>query len=533
MNAVHWLRTRQEKSELYYWLSIVSYDEDDHSFSNRVYLIYLFIFFSIWLFAVLTYFAKGGAAILNLINADEPTHAAVFLEILILGGWNLLALWQSLKRCPILFSEQDAAWLCQTPVNRRTVVMRWFFLPWLKSAVPFWLLTVIIGFSVAEITMAGSLGTNSISGYFVYGFRAWMNIIPIQLALFSLQWIFGVLRLQKDIERKWLIFPIMFFAFLIIGILLAYVAGYVINPLARFSHNLILLIRAGFDGNNLILCAVVNWLSAFLSIAVLYWISNSFSLTRAAQETKEIEKINEMSQLGFTSYANELKTRQKLGVSHVPSRIPKSKGVGILIWKDIMQSNRNWNIQSIFDWIVISMLPMVLVFIPDVGNLVFSIAFWSIQLGKLSVKRLRNDLSCWQIIRQLPISNRKFILFELSPPYFKSLFFCMLGLIIISLIKKPSDSGLLLLIPGIIAGVIGTAAFDVIRRAKSGYLLNGSAPDVSVTGYLLGLISAIVPIILGAVLPEVLHFILPFLASLLLGFLSLLLAIHAYDNIDK
>ena len=40
MQATHWIRSRQEESELAYWLSIVAYDRRDRSFNNRIYFLY-------------------------------------------------------------------------------------------------------------------------------------------------------------------------------------------------------------------------------------------------------------------------------------------------------------------------------------------------------------------------------------------------------------------------------------------------------------------------------------------------------------
>ncbi|RJQ44294.1 MAG: hypothetical protein C4545_01550 [Anaerolineaceae bacterium] len=534
MNAVHWLRTRLEERELVYWLSILSYDKDDHSFGNRVYLFYLFLFFSVWLFAMLTFLAQGGAVILGAINANDPVCAATFLEISILGLWNLFALWQAMKRSPIVFSEQDATLICQMPVSHRQVVMRWFFLPWLKNAIPFWLLTIVIGFSVAETTMAGSLGTNSISGYIAYGLRAWITIIPVQLALFSLQWIFGIYRLQKDSAYRWLKWLVMIFAILFLFLFLSIASNHFFDPLAHLGLNLTLPIQAGFGKGSLTLSLGVNWFFAAIFLGILFWISDSISLARAAQETQAAEVLNQLSRFGFTSYANELRTQHRLGVSHVPSRLPKFVAGGwMLIWKDLIQSSRNWNLSSLFDWFTTFSITVSLPFIPDIGSRIFVMAFWSIRLGTMSVRRLRSDLSCWQIIRQLPISYSQFLFLELSPTFLLSIIISAVGLIFSALVIKSIELGFALLIPGIIAGVIGIAAFDIIRRARSNYLLNGSVPEISAGGYLLGSLTAIIPIILYIFFSGVSRLIFPFFVSLIFGYFAFKIAVQSYRNIDK
>lgn len=534
MNAVHWLRTRIEEREFVYWLSILSYDPDDHSFGNRLYLFYIILFFSVWLFVMLTFFAQGGATILGAINVNDPVRAATFLEILVLGLWNLFAVWQAMKRSPIVFSEQDATLICQMPINRRQVVMRWFFLPWLKSAIPFWLLSIVIGFSVAETTMAGSLGVDSISTYATYGLRAWITIIPVHLALFSLQWVLGIFRLKKEIEFRWLRWLVMIFVSLSLFLFLSIESDLFFDPLVPLGLNLTSPIRAGFGEGNLVLSLGVNGFFAIISLGILFWISDSISLARAAQETQEEEILNQASRFGFTSYVSELKVQHRLGVSHVPSRLPKFVvGGWILIWKDLIQSRRSWNMSSFFDWITTFSIVVGFPFIPDIGNRVFAMIFWSIRLGTMAVKRLRSDLSCWQIIRQLPISCDRFLFLELSPSFFLTMIISTVGLIFNALVMKSVEFGFALLFPGIIAGVIGTAAFDVIRRARSDYLLNGSVPEISSGGYLLGSLIAAVPIILYTVFSGVSRLIFPFFASLTFGYFAFKIAVRSYRNIDK
>ena len=528
MNAVSWLRKRIEEREFSYWLSIFFYDNDDHSFSNRVYLVYLFIFFSIWIFVVLTFFAQGGAAVLTFINSGNPVRAATFVEILILGLWNLVALWQALKRSPIVFSEQDATLLCQMPVNQSGVVMRWFFLPWLKSAVLLWLLTMVIGFSVAETAMAGSLGAGSLSAYTVFGLRAWITLLPLQLALFSFQWIVGILRLQNEKQFRYLKWLVMFMAAAILVLFLASTSSQRFIPFLTFS------IGAAFGEGNFLFSLGIHWLIALISLGILAWISNSINLSRAAQETQEQENLNQAARFGLSSYAEELKTRQKIGVSRSPSRLPKKEiGAWVLIWKDFIQAKRTWNLSSLTDWFTTFGLVIGFPFITDLGNRVFLIAFWSVRLGMMAVKRLRNDLSCWQIIRQIPISSNRFLFMELFPSFLFSLISSLLGVLFSVYVLKSIDLGFISLIPGIIAGVMGTAAFDVIRRAHSDHLLNGMAPDIGAGGYVLGLIIAVIPIILYTVISGTLKFVFPFLVSLVLAYFSFKLAVRAYRNIDR
>jgi len=202
MRAVDWVRSRQEERELDYWLSFVAYEKQDRSIINRLYLIYLVLFFSLWLFAMLTFFASGGAAVLQLLSPTDTSHAAVTIEVALLGAWNVYALWQACVRSPVVFTEADQALICQTPLNRRFVTIRWLLMPWSKSAIVFWIAAIIIGFSVAEISIPGVIGADHILEYARYGLRPWSVMLPIQLGLFIFQWVIGIYRLQKYKSRR-------------------------------------------------------------------------------------------------------------------------------------------------------------------------------------------------------------------------------------------------------------------------------------------------------------------------------------------
>lgn len=535
MQAVHWVRSRQEEREFAYWLSIVSYDHRDRSLNNSIYLIYLILFFSVWIFVTLTFFASGGVILLRLINANDPARVAIFLEVLILGVWNVFALWQSVRHSPAVFSEQDATLICQMPVSHRQVTLRWFLMPWLKSAIPFWLVAITIGFSLAEIAMPGVITANRIFEYAGYGIRAWLGIIPIHLGLFLLQWVVGVFRLQKDQERRWLAWPVMTLSILLLVFLLAcmlavhipsFIPGNIILEVLTFP------LQGGLGNGSLSVSLLSSGFFSIVMFGLLAWQSGTFSLSRAAQETQEIENLDSAFKYGLTTYAQELKTKKHLGVQHAPSRLPMLRGAGVLVWKDILQSQRSFKISMLQEWITLFAVMLGFSFLPDLSSRAFALAIWVIQIGKVSVTRLRSDLSCWSLVRQLPIAHKKFLFYDLSLPYFLSVIVSLIGLGIGTKITGTSVVTMAILIPGMTAGVAGMTAFDVIRRSRSNLLLSGSVPGVSGTGILLGLIFAVIPLLLLTLLPGVTGYILATLASLLLGWIAFNLAVRAYKNID-
>ena len=496
MNAVHWVRTRQEESELTYWLSFVAYKHRDHSITNRIYLLYLVIFFSVWIFVTLTFFANGGAILLRLLNPGNPVRAAIFLEVLLIGIWCVFAFWQSLKRSPVVFSEQDEALICQMPVKRRYVTIRWFLMPWLKSAVPFWLAAIALGFSVAETILPGVINANRIVWYAGYGLRAWLVIIPIHIALFSMIWAVGIYRLQKNLERPWLAWPVIlicvaFFSFLLIFTFNA--NAFPPGPWDDIAKTILYPLQAGFEAGKISAALLAGGSFALTMLGIMVWISGTFSLSRAAQETREVDTLNSAVRYGLTSYAENLRTKRRLGVKRAPSRLPPFASAGILIWKDILQSQRSFHLSSLFVWFRIFLITLSLPLLPDPGSRVFLIAVWVIQIGQVSVIRIRSDLSRWSLVRQLPISSKKFLLFELSSVCLLAVMISLTGLATHSIIFKTPVDGLAALVPGMVAEVAGMANFDVIRRSRTNLLLTGSAPEAGATGLFFGLIIAAVP----------------------------------------
>jgi len=536
MRAVDWVRSRQEERELDYWLSFVAYEKQDRSFINRLYLIYLVLFFSVWIFAMLTFFASGGAAVLRLLSATDPSRAAVPIEVALLGAWNVYALWQACRCSPVVFTEADQTLICQTSVNRRFVTIRWLLMPWSKSAIVFWIAAIIIGFSVAEISIPGVIGADRILEYARYGFRPFSVILPIQLGLFIFQWVIGIYRLQRDISRLWLGWIVIPASFLCLSYLLMF--GNTSGPALLFPWTTIAQaithpLGSGFGEGSLFLPILDGVLFALLMFAIMTRVSGPFSLTRAAQETVRLEALSMAQRYGFDKYAEDIRTQRRLGVERAPSRLPAIHGTGSLVWKGLLQSQRSFHLSSLLTWFSMFILMLGLPLLPDMGSRILAIAFWVIQLGQASVVRLRSDLSLWPLLRQLPISSRRFLLADLGPAYFLSILVSLCGLTVGSLLStKPSDP-FAFLVPGIVAAVAGIAAFDVMQRSNSNLLLAGSVPAVSGRGIALGLLITAIVLVASFLLPGFLGIIIAIVLSLVLGWMAFALAARSYRNIGS
>ena len=481
-NVIHWLRTRQEESELGFWLSLVSYDRKDQSVVNRAYLIYLIIFFSIWIFLTLTLLASGGAIVLQAILPGQPEQAAIGVLVLILASWWLFGMNQACRRSPAIFNETDALLLGQSPISRRRIVLRWFWMPWLQNALPFWLLTLVLGFSLAEITMSGPISAERLPEYTIYGLRPLMALLPLQLTLFSLQWGVGILRLQKDREIRGLAWPVD-------AVVLALGAWLTI---AAFTHPagmalwLLKPLQQGFSSGMSSASALVVWGCALSAWLLLAFFSNNFNLTRAIQETREVELTNNAIRYGMTDYLNLRRAQKKLGVGHESARLPVGPGGKALIWKDLVESWRTVNVATVFNWITVFAIPLWVAFLPNLAGRSIALIFWVIWVGRVTSQRLRSDLAGWPVLRQLPIAGEQVVLYGMLSSLAGTILLSLLGAGIGMGIANVPLGFFLILLPGMAAQTALAAAFDVLRHARSNRLLDGSVPQISAGGILLG-----------------------------------------------
>ncbi|MEN6409370.1 MAG: hypothetical protein ABFD44_06645, partial [Anaerolineaceae bacterium] len=528
-----WIRSRQEMRELRYWLSAASYDSRDQSFNNRIYLVYLILFFGILAFVTLTFLAGSGAVLLKSIAPEDPARAAAFLQLLLLGIWSFYSLIQALRRSPIVFSEPDAYLLCQMPVNRRQVVVRWLIMPWFKSTIPFWLVAITLGFSLAETTLpSGAAQTVHIMEYIGYGLRAWLAILPVHFALFVITWLAGTLRLKTTTRHHWL-------ALLAPGILcllgLALLAvmphGILSSPLwISVADGLAYPTLAGFGQGSYGLGLSASAIFAACMLAILAWVSGSISLCRTAEETQETELIASAAQYGFSDLAQQLRNKQHLGVGRISSTQSMRPGVMVLVWKDIVQSLRLFRLSSLMSWMSIFGAFAAFPFLPGISGMV-ALVIWTMQVGKVSIIRLRNDLACWSIIRQLPFSARRFIRYDLAPAYLLTLLVNWIALGFGTALLGLHIMGWMLLVPGMALSVFGISAFDILRRSKSDFLMNGSVPDVSSTGVLLGAFCAVVPYLIASNFPGFTGMVIAMAVSLGLGLLAMTLADQSYRRV--
>ena len=98
LEAVWLLRKKRTIAHLEYWLTIVGYNPKKHAFDSRIYMIYVIIFFSVWIFAVLTLFAGFAGSLLRLLPFASPLVSAVAVGAVVVLGLLLFELNKATRR---------------------------------------------------------------------------------------------------------------------------------------------------------------------------------------------------------------------------------------------------------------------------------------------------------------------------------------------------------------------------------------------------------------------------------------------------
>jgi hypothetical protein len=481
-----------------FWISITGYDLRDRSISQKIYLVYVVIFFSIWAFTVLSLLAGGTASILSTIGSGSVDRAAGVASTLILVTWFLLALRSACRRSPFVFSEEDAYLICQTPVDRSSVALTWLLGDWIGTGIPFWAGAVLFGFARAEAMLGGNALLSDIPLYISLALRAMSVTLVLQLALLALAWTVGALRLRDDQDIPWmkLVVLVLIFLFLLAGGLTVAadrIAGFYSRPWQLALWGISFPMSAAFGTAQWSWGILFSFLLAAASLLVLWLASSRMNLSRAAQETAARETRRSLAQYGFADAAREMAQRERLGMGRSPTRLPGRTGIWSLLWKDAVQSSRTLQISSVFAWLGIITLGIASGFARDPGLLAWILASWTILILQISGKRLRSDLRTWTVFRQLPFANRRLVLAGLLNRVVLSILLTWIGLAISGSVNSSFNLVLAVLAPGAAASAAAAAAFDILRQSRTGVLLVGSAPDVGSWGALLSLVCVGIP----------------------------------------
>ncbi len=498
MRATWFVRSRQMRTRFAFWLSLIGYNLRDRSLSQKIYLGYAIVFFSIWGFAVLSLLAGVTSSFLAALGVGSVDLAASTLGVLIFSVWFLLSLRAVSRRSPFVFSEEDAYLICQTPVDRRGVALSWFISDWIGAGIPFWAGAVTLGFARAEAVLAGNATLLDIPFYVGLGLRALSVALLLQLALLALAWAVGALRLRGDREIAWLdkaalALIAVFVVAALWTLLTSGMAGFSATGWQVSLWVLSFPLKAAFGTAPWAWGAGFALLLVLLALAALWAASPELNLSRAAQETSGQEAQRSASLYGNTDLAQELAQRERLGMGRAPTRLRGRAGAWSLIWKDAVQALRPFRVTGILPWLGVFSMGLAGGFAAGLGTRIWVLAAWAILISQQAGSRLRGDLRLWPVLRQLPFTSKTLLLAEVANPWLLTVLATWIGLAAGSGLGGSLNLILAVLAPGAAAGVAASAAYDILRQSRVSALLAGSAADVGAWGAALSLICAGVP----------------------------------------
>lgn len=543
MQAVWMVRSRQMYTSFRFWLALFGYNPRDHSFSQKLYLVYAAIFYLLWTFAVLSLFAGGAAQLLGGLQdllgdqASAISHstgtniapAASLVGWLGLVIWWLIAAYLAARRSPLNFNEEDAYLICQTPADRRAVALAWLVGQWPASLLPIGTLAIILGFALVEGAKRGFLTTADIPFYLLSGLRSVSVIIPLQLGLLMLAWTPGIIRLRGGRERAWVRLVAPAVGVLLLASFLASPAGgtgllarWSQVPFAILATPLLVPLQAALG-----LTAWVNgawtalgWAAAGLLVMLLA--AARLNLSRAAQESRGQITFVQTLLAGDARQVEVFRMQQKLGTQRKASNwlvaqswedSSRKRRWLALVLKDLAQSARTHLLTRLWNWLSVFLIGAGLVLstglrAQDWALNAILLVYWSLQMGNQATKRLRDDLALWNLLRPLPIHYRDLIAAEITRAWIEASLVNWLGLAlglgILTLLRdvsaalqaplagiqpllQPGGSPTLFLLAPILAALaILGATLDILRQSKSSNLLSGFAPQPGVLSLVLG-----------------------------------------------
>jgi len=502
------IRSKQVISSINYWLAIVGYDSHDRSALARAYLLYVVAFFSVWTLAVMFLVSDLMANTLSPFLASQGiafTDIVTTIGMLLLVLWSLYSIYKATNRSPLVFSEDDAHLLCQTPADRRFVTLTWFFGEWPSSVLLILAVAVTVGFALLELDINNGIRILSVGHLTVAALKPLSIIIPLHLGLFAVVWVVGVCRLQRDAERIKVMRSLRILALIFAVTLFVVALGSILRPsfftifqpvLSFLTFPLDTAFLEGVWGLGL---AVSIGLMT-ISLTLLWQISDNLNLSRAAQETHHFQAHRVALRIGDLDRIRELKDRERLGSMHVPSKIPAFPGVWMVTWKDVVQSLRTLTVSRLWSWLVILFLTIsgtiAGALLKDGASLFVLIVYWTLLVGQQTSARFKKDLGNWWLVNSLPLSARRIILHDVVRPVFATIALTWIALWMSSLLGLSISPIVVCSVPFAVVGISFSSVFDMLRQADVSMLLVGRPPDFGLVGFVFGMLCIAIPTVI-------------------------------------
>ena len=359
--AINFLRGRQEYSDLRYWLSLVNYAPEERTLSNRLYLVYLIVFFTIWVFVVLLYAATVLVNVIQLIGAIPPVTliAAILLVVFILIM--LINLRAGTIRSPLVFTDEQRYLLCQQPLPPQLLVFRWILTPWLQSFLLIALLCLMSGFTFGETIFPPDQISQYFFVYIWYGLRVVLLVSPFHLAAFVFSWAAGIHALNHRGKFSAYI-PALLYAIVLFLTAAAFITPAFFGASLPFLGSLetfvsqILLAFFGAGSFSFGITFLIGITFVITAILLLWLAAKTFSPSRAASETETAALLASYRKFGQTDAIKTVQIKDRLGLTGKSRAYPQWQDEKAFAWKALLLSKRNFGFGGMWRCLVTALL---------------------------------------------------------------------------------------------------------------------------------------------------------------------------------
>jgi hypothetical protein len=274
-----WLRWRQFRDGLVYWMRVLGYDPKSTGFFERLYPLYLLVIGGFWVFAM---WGWGHDNAVNIGSNIHPTTLADLLNaippaVLILQVFVIVV---ALRSTPLKLSFADMSYVAGSPIARSVPVLLGFL-----RQVIFRLVLIAGFFSLFALVLTRPL-TQGID--LSASLRAVLAVIPLVVLTWALGWLLGILRLVYPTFAR---VPFLW----LLPLLLLLIAHYFPAPFMWPGQALVLLIYG----------IAPWWVYPFLTllavglVAAFVWLGNRINMIRAVDESILHARVAALGLLAF------------------------------------------------------------------------------------------------------------------------------------------------------------------------------------------------------------------------------------------
>ena len=167
----------------------------------------------------------------------------------------------------------------------------------------------------------------------------------------------------------------------------------------------------------------------------------------------------------------------------------------MLVWKDVLQSQRGFKLADLWGWLLLLAVGAgVCLATEGIGGGLL-LAVWAVMAGQRATSRLQKELASWSLLRSLPFDSGKLLLGEMILPWALVVGMGWLSLLLFAgAWAPPMRLAAFVLLPVLSAAVSFASAYDLLRQARAELLLNASAPQFSSLGGFLAVLCALLPL---------------------------------------